>query len=189
VRTWLIGLFLGGIIGASGNSQAQSPPSQTRGHDAGCACGTRQMHFGIDWTAKEGSAVRVADDGVVVRLEEDESAAVYTQTGGFCGRYVVVKHGYPNGRVVFTRYAQLGRLVGGDDKPLRVGMQVKSRDKVGEVGKRGLFHFEVRPADQKAVDRGPEWPRIYGSDPTMEWARFLPVDPATFDFAAFAGKK
>ena len=105
------------------------------------------MHPGTDFSAPEGTPVPAADDGIVVKVEQDEQAVVDAPTAGHCGRYVVIKHSYPNGRSVFTRYAQLGRVVAGDGKPLAVGVQVKKNDKVGEIGSRKFFHFEVRPVN------------------------------------------
>lgn len=153
----------------------------------GCSCGTLQFHSGADWNAKEGTTISVADDGIVVRVEENEKAVVYSSTGGFCGRYIVVKHSYPNGRTVYTRYAQLGKLVGNDGKVISVGTRVKGRDKIGEVGKWGLFHFEVRPVDNKAKDDG-VWSKLDTGDPSLEWATYHPVDPGKFDFDEFSGK-
>ena len=165
------------------------PPAPTLGpgHRSGCSCGTLQFHSGADWNAKEGTAVPVADDGVVVRVEENEKAVVYSSTGGFCGRYVVVKHSYPNGRTAYSRYAQLGRLVDSGGKAIRVGTRVKSRDKIGEVGKWGLFHFEVRPVNSKTMDGG-AWSKLDTGDPSLEWAKYHPADPGKFDFDEFAGR-
>jgi murein DD-endopeptidase MepM/ murein hydrolase activator NlpD len=165
------------------------PPAPTlgSGQRAGCSCGTLQFHSGADWNAKEGTAIPVADDGVVVKVEENEKAIVYSSTGGFCGRYVVVKHSYPNGRTVYSRYAQLGRLVGNDGKAVRVGARLKSRDKIGEVGNWGLFHFEVRPVESKTMDSG-AWSNLDTGDPSLEWAKYHPADPGKFDFDEFAGR-
>lgn len=161
-------------------------PTLDRGQRTGCSCGTLQFHSGADWNAKEGTAIPVADEGVVVKVEENEKAIIYSPTGGFCGRYVVVKHSYPNGRTAYSRYSQLGRLVGNDGKAIRVGTRVKSRDKIGEVGKWGLFHFEVRPVDSKTKVRG-AWSNLDTGDPSLEWAKYNPVDPDKFDFDEFAG--
>jgi murein DD-endopeptidase MepM/ murein hydrolase activator NlpD len=183
-------LVFGLVVCAAGLAEAHSPAQLVQGTPRdGCDCGTMQYHTGTDWSADEGTAVPVADDGVIVRVEEDEQALVQTSTGGFCGRYVVVKHSYPNGAAVFTRYAQLGRLIGADGAALRIGMTVKARDKVGEVGKKKLLHFEVRPVDAKAIDRSPAWALYYGRDPSMEWSKYAPVDSSTFSFGAFGGKK
>jgi hypothetical protein len=35
------------------------------------------------------------------------------------------------------------------------------------------------------MDKSANWLRRYGADPTMEWSRFGPVDPVTFDPEAF----
>ncbi len=77
---------------------------------------------------KAGAPVRPMDDGVVVSVEQDEQASVDAFGIGRCGRYVVLKHTYPNGRVVFTRYAQLGRIAGTDGRPVVVGATIGKND-------------------------------------------------------------
>jgi hypothetical protein len=61
-------------------------------------------------------------------------------------------------------------------------------DKIGEVGSRKTLHFEVRPVEPATMDGSADWLRRYGADPTMEWSRFHPADPATFNFETFGGK-
>ena len=155
--------------------------------NADCGCGT-QFHSGSDFEAKEGTPVPVLADGIVVKIEQDELATVDTPTAGKCGRYVVVKHTFPNGRVAYSRYAQLGRLVDKAGKPISVGLQVKAKDSVGEVGSTGRFHFEVRPIESATMDRSPEWSQRYGADLAMDWSRYAPVDPAKFEPAEFDKK-
>jgi Peptidase family M23 len=121
-----------------------------------CGCG-RDFHSGPDYSAQPGSPVPALDDGVVVRIEQDEQAVVETPTAGRCGRYVVVKHSFPNGRAVYSRYAQLGRLASKDGTPITVGQQIRKHDAVGEVGSQALLHFEIRPADDTTMDRSAEW--------------------------------
>jgi murein DD-endopeptidase MepM/ murein hydrolase activator NlpD len=152
-----------------------------------CGCGL-QIHSGTDYEAKLGTPIPVMADGVVVKVEEDEGAVVNTPTAGPCGRYVVVKHTFPNGHVAYSRYAWLGRLVGKTGKPISIGQQVKAKDTIGEVGSKGRFHFEVRPVEEATMDRTAEWSQLYGADPTMEWSRFATVDPAKFDPVVFDGK-
>src|SRR5262249_43535138 len=137
-----------------------------------CGCGT-DFHSGPDFSAEPGSPAPAVDDGVVVRVEQDERAVVETPTAGRCGRYVVIKHSLPNGRTAYSRYAQLGRLVGQDGKPITVGQKVKTRDTVGEVGSRALLHFEIRPADEATMDRSAEWAQRYGADASMEWSKYV----------------
>jgi hypothetical protein len=36
------------------------------------------------------------------------------------------------------------------------------------------------------MDQSADWTSRYGSDQSMEWSRYQPVDPRTFDFAKFA---
>jgi hypothetical protein len=121
----------------------------------------------------------------VVKAEENELALVDTPSTGHCGRYIVIKHSYPNGRSAFTRYAELGRLVGADGRPIAAGMHVMKNAKIGEVGSRNSFHFEVRPVEPTTMDTSAGWSQRYGADPTMEWSRFQPVDPQTFHFDVF----
>lgn len=152
----------------------------------GCICGPANFHPGTDYTAPQaGMPVPAADAGVVVKIETNELALVDVSDIGHCGRYVVMKHAYPNGRSVFTRYAQLGRLVGDDGRPIAVGSRVVKRGKIGEVGSSNLFHFEIRPVERSAMDSSAAWVQRYGADPTMEWSRYRIVDPATFDFTEF----
>ena len=158
------------------------------GTGGGCGCGSAQVHTGTDYEAPKGTPIPVSADGVIVKVETDEHAMVDTSDAGWCGRYVVVRHSYPNGRSAFTRYAQLGRLVGNDGKPLKAGMHVKEKDKIGEVGSRGEFHFEIRPADPATMDTSAYWQRHYGVDPAMEWSKYPPVDPAKFNADVFGGK-
>jgi murein DD-endopeptidase MepM/ murein hydrolase activator NlpD len=153
-----------------------------------CGCGTADYHPGMDITnGVAGSPVTVTDAGVVVKAEPDENASVDALGIGRCGRYVVVKHSYPNGKELYTRYAQLGRVVGNDGEPLATGMRVKRDDKIGEIGDSKILHFEMRPVDPATMDTSTEWTARYGSDPTMEWSRYQAVDPQTFDLDGFGG--
>jgi murein DD-endopeptidase MepM/ murein hydrolase activator NlpD len=161
--------------------------TQGTAETADCGCG-KQFHSGSDYSAPSGTPVPVLEDGVVVKLEDNEQATVDAPTAGACGRYVVIKHTFPNGRVAYSRYAQLGKLAGRDGKPMAIGQQVKAKDTVGEVGSKGRFHFEVRPVDSASMDQTPEWSRLYGADPAMEWSRYQPVDPGKFDGAVFGAK-
>lgn len=149
---------------------------------AACDCGPGDIHTGADWSAPTGTAVPVAADGVIVRIENDELAAMPGEAPGSCGRYVVVRHSHPSGRVAFTRYAHLGRIVGKGSAPLAVGTKVAKGSPVGEVGTKGTLHMEVRPLDEKTADNSEALKRAYGAEPSMQWARYRAVDPATFDF-------
>jgi len=157
-----------------------------------CGCGSPDFHPGVDLTNDvAGAPVRPAADGIVVKVETDENAAVAVPTIGHCGRYIVIKHSYPDGRAVFTRYAQLGRVVGADGRPLAAGAKVTKADKIGEVGSKKVLHFEVRPVGADGVDKSAAWLAQYGADPAMAWSRYQPVDPQTFDFGKLgeAGSK
>ena len=154
-----------------------------------CGCGTADFHPGVDMTSdKEGAPVAVMDDGVVIRVEQDDQASVDAFNIGHCGRYVVVKHTYPNGHVVFSRYAQLGRIVGADGRPVAVGAKIRKQDKIGEIGPSKVLHFEIRPAVIGALKTDAAWQERYGNDPSMDWSRYDPVNPQTFDADVFAGR-
>jgi hypothetical protein len=165
---------------AAANKTEMNPP---------CGCGTPEFHPGVDFTAdKAGAPVQAMDDGVVVRVEQDEQASVDAFDIGRCGRYVVLKHSYPNGRVVFTRYAQLGRIAGTGGRPIAAGATVKKNDKIGELGPTKTLHLELRPITPATTKTDAAWQARYGNDPTMDWSRYDPVDPTKFDAAVFGDR-
>jgi murein DD-endopeptidase MepM/ murein hydrolase activator NlpD len=166
--------------------RARNPARLAADPAGNCGCGWANLHPGTDYSAPEGTAVRASADGVVVKVEDDEHAVVETPTAGHCGRYIVIKHTYPNGRAAFTRYAELGRSTGADGKPLAVGARIATGEKIGEVGSAKTLHFELRPVEPGAMDTSPAWTQRYARDPAMEWSRYPPVDPAAFDLKAFA---
>ena len=142
-----------------------SPQAQTNG----CSCGTADQHWGNDWTAKAGTPVPVAHDGTVIQIElRDDRARARKEPN--CGRYVVVRHEYPGGRIVFSRYAQLGKIEEASGVPLKVGQTFKQGQIIGKVGDIGLFHFEVRPVPAGSNQSGTDWLGV------------PPVNPNTFDF-------
>jgi murein DD-endopeptidase MepM/ murein hydrolase activator NlpD len=67
-------------------------------------------------------------------------------------------------------------------------VRVNKEDKIGEVGKKGLFHFEIRPLNDKEMDTSAAWSKLYAGDPSMVWSKYQPVDPSTFDFDEYCGK-
>jgi murein DD-endopeptidase MepM/ murein hydrolase activator NlpD len=155
----------------------------------GCGCGAADFHPGVDYTSeKAGMPVAAVDDGVVIRVEQDDQAAVEFFNIGRCGRYVVLKHSYPNGHVVFTRYAQLGRIVGANGRPIVAGATIRKNDKIGEVGPTKVLHFEVRPVAAGTTQTDAAWQARYGTESSMEWSRYDAVDPQTFDADIFAGR-
>ena len=155
-----------------------------------CGCGTPEFHPGADFASdKAGAPVQAMDDGVVVRVEQDEQASIDALGIGRCGRYVVLKHSYPNGRVVFTRYAQLGRVAGTGGRPIAAGATVKKNDRIGEVGPTKTLHFELRPITPATTQTDAAWQARYGNDATMDWSRYDPVDPQKFDADVFGGRK
>jgi Peptidase family M23 len=155
-----------------------------------CGCGTPEFHPGVDFTSdKAGAPVQAMDDGVVIRVEQNEQASVDALGIGRCGRYVVLKHSYPNGRVVFTRYGQLGRIAGAGGRPIAAGSTVKKNDRIAEVGPTKTLHLELRPITPATTQTDAAWQARYGKDPTMEWSRYDPVDPQKFDADVFGGRK
>lgn len=161
----------------SAPQQVQSEISPTKG----CSCGNTSFHSGVDYQGKPGTPIPVADDGIVIRIELDQKTLVLAPTAGACGRYIVVKHTYANGRSVFTRYGQLGNLATIDGSPLAVGMHLKKDATIASTGSTGFFHFEVRPVSEK--ENGV--PPAYANDAGFEWLQYKPVDPRTFDFEKF----
>jgi hypothetical protein len=179
----LVNEFSTGAAVAAGKS---GPTSDRQVNGPPCGCGTADFHPGIDMTNDTAETpVRAVGDGVVVKVEEDDQAAVDVPRIGRCGRYVVLKHTYPNGHVAFTRYAQLGRVVGADGRPITPGMRVRKTDKIGEVGASTILHFEVRPVVRGTAEPLAGWTSPYASDPAMEWSRYESVDPKSFDIDTF----
>ena len=179
------GLLVNEFSTAATNAPAKSGSASdapAKGNGPPCGCGSPDFHPGMDVTNDiAGATVQAVDDGVVVKVEQDEQAAVEMPNIGRCGRYVVVKHSYPNGHVAFTRYAQLGRIVDAEGRALASGARVGKATKIGEVGSSAILHFEVRPVAPGNIEQGAGWATRYGADPAMEWARYQPVDPKTFD--------
>ena len=96
----------------SSGDEPQDAEKQAEQDGPPCGCGSPDFHPGMDITnGAEGVRIQSVDDGVVVKVEQDEQAVVDIPNIGRCGRYVVIKHSYPNGRVVFMRYAQLDPMV------------------------------------------------------------------------------
>ncbi|CCE09754.1 conserved exported hypothetical protein [Bradyrhizobium sp. STM 3843] len=167
---------------------AEPAKPQSEAKMASCGCWTLGDHPGIDMTAdKEGMPVAAMEDGVVVKVEAAEQTPGDLPMIGGCGRYVVLKHVYPNGAVVFTRYVHLGRLVDSKGKVPAVGARVKNGEKIGEVGPSKVLHFELRPVAQGNATSDPAWAQRYGGIADMEWSQYQPVDPQKFDPDAFGG--
>jgi hypothetical protein len=185
------------LVNEFSTEAASNPPKSGSSSDQAangttppCGCRTADFHPGVDMTNDvAGAPVHAVEDGVVVKVEEDEQAAVEALNIGRCGRYVVVKQSYPNGHVVFTRYAQLGRIVDADGRAIAPGTRIKKNDKIGEVGSSKILHFEVRPVAPGGIEQDAGWTARYGADPSMEWSRYQAVDPQTFDPDIFGGKR
>jgi hypothetical protein len=164
-----ISLVLFCLAASAFTHPAIANPDSPQAQSAGCSCGTADNHWGNDWTAKAGTPVPVAQNGTVIQIEQSGVAARARKEPN-CGRYVVVRHEYPGGRIVFSRYAQLGQIEEVNGVPLKVGQTLKQGQIIGKVGDIGLFHFEVRP-----VPSG-------GNQSKADWLSVPPVNPNSFDF-------
>ncbi|CAL75731.1 hypothetical protein; putative signal peptide [Bradyrhizobium sp. ORS 278] len=162
------------------------PPSETA--MASCGCWALRDHPGIDVDAgKEGAPIAVIEEGVVVKLEPADQAPADLPVIGGCGRYVVLKHTYPNGAVLFTRYVHLGRLADATGQPPAVGARFKRGEKIAEAGPDRIVHFELRPVALGNTTADAAWVKQYDGIADMEWSRYEPVDPKKFDPDAFGG--
>jgi murein DD-endopeptidase MepM/ murein hydrolase activator NlpD len=167
---------------------AEQAKPQSETEMASCRCWSLRDHPGIDLDAgKEGAPVAVMEDGVVVKVEQSDQAPADLPIIGGCGRYVVLKHSYPNGAVVFTRYVHLGRLVDSKGQVPAIGARFKKGDKIAEVGPSGILHFELRPVAQGNATADTAWAGQYRGIADMEWSGYEPVDPRKFDPEAFGG--
>lgn len=179
------GLMVNEFLTLRSLPRADGPADKTM---TSCGCWTKDEHPGVDFTADTaGAPVAAMADGVVVKIEASEQAPGDLPIIGGCGRYVVLKHTYPNGGIVYTRYVQLGRINGPKGAPLALGARVKAKDPIGEVGPRNVLHFEIRPVAPGNVTADKAWAERYGNVPDMEWSRYDTVDPKKFDAAAFGG--
>jgi Peptidase family M23 len=169
-------------------SEQQATKPKVGNEMASCGCWTLRDHPGIDMASdKEGTPVAVMHDGVVVKIEQTEQAPADLPIIGGCGRYVVLKHSYPNGAVVYTRYVHLGRIVDSKGLVPAAGASFKKGEKIGEVGPSKILHFELRPVAPGNVTANTAWAKQYGAIADMEWSRYEPVDPQKFDPVAFGG--
>jgi murein DD-endopeptidase MepM/ murein hydrolase activator NlpD len=181
------GLLVNEFLTPRSFPRADKPKNTTM---TSCGCWTQDEHPGIDVTVDAaGGPVAAIADGVVVKIETSAQAPADLPIIGGCGRYVVLKHTYPNGRMVYTRYVQLGRIIGPKGEPLAVGASVKAKETIGEIGPNKVLHFELRPVAPGTTTTDQAWAERYGNVPDMEWSRYDPVDPQKFDAASFGGVK
>lgn len=92
--------------------------------------GYKRMHRGIDFSARRGTPVLAAGDGVIERVG----------TYGNYGKFIKIRHG----SIYMTGYAHLN----GYAKGLKPGMRVSQGDVIGYVGSTGLasgpnLHYEI----------------------------------------------
>ena len=55
-------------------------------------------------------------------------------------------------------------------------------------GAKPFLHFESRPVAAGTIRTDTAWQDRYGKDPSMDWSRYDPVNPQTFDADAFGGR-
>lgn len=101
--------------------------------------GRGKLHSGIDFSAKTGTPVRAAGNGIVIKAE---------RKGGY-GRVVYIDHGAG----FVTRYAHLNSIA------VKEGDNITSGTRIGAVGSSGRvtgphLHFEVRVLGE-AIDPAP----------------------------------
>ncbi|WP_139031527.1 M23 family metallopeptidase [Bradyrhizobium sp. ORS 375] len=180
------GLLVNEFQTAQPAAPAASQPSETA--MSSCGCWSLRDHPGIDVDAgKEGAPVGVMEDGVVVKVEAADQAPADLPVIGGCGRYLVLKHSYPNGAVLYTRYVHLGRLADAKGEMPAVGARYKRGDKIAEVGPSRILHVELRPVALGNTTADAAWLKQYDGIADMEWSRYEPVDPRKFDPDAFGG--
>lgn len=96
---------------------------------------TRRMHWGMDFSAPQGTNIYATGDGVVQLAKKSRK--------GF-GNHVVINHGYG----YETTYAHMSKFY------VRKGQNVKRGDLIGLVGSTGSstaphLHYEVKKGNQK----------------------------------------
>ncbi len=108
--------------------------------------GCYRMHNGIDI-----SGGGIAGKPIVASASGQVIASMGTWESGGYGNYVIISHGYVDGRLITTHYAHMM-----DGSRASVGQTVNQGDIIGYVGTTGAstgyhLHFEVR-ADNIPVD-------------------------------------
>ena len=92
-----------------------------------------KMHYGLDFTAPLGTAIRATGAGKIVRIQNERS--------GY-GKSILIDHGYG----YTTLYAHM------KDVEVHVGQQVNKGEQIGTIGNSGTstaphLHYEVRFKD------------------------------------------
>lgn len=166
-------LLLASICAAlHGWAAAQPTAANATNAGSGCSCGSTEFHSGEDWSGAEGSVVHAVERGRVVALVPKAGVTDDGSGTAHCGRYIVLRHAFPNGKLAYTRYAQLGSIESAYHRPIHIGDIVRKGQALGRIGKQGSFHFEVR------VD----------TELQQSWTTATFVAPSEFDFDAY-GKK
>ena len=118
--------------------------------------GKRDPHHGVEFLNSQGTPVIAAADGEVIVAGTDITTT-YGLFPNAYGNLVVLQHEFPGiDKPVFTLYGHLYSI------NVKVGDQVKTGDKIGEVGRTGSatgshLHFEVRYGENTyAASRNPE---------------------------------
>lgn len=96
--------------------------------------GSKDYHNGIDLAASTGDSVLAWKDGVVADIKTVGSTS--------WGNYVILFHGYYDGKAIYTAYAHLDKIL------VNKGDTVLQQSKIGEAGNTGNsygshLHFEV----------------------------------------------
>jgi hypothetical protein len=106
--------------------------------------GTRPPHHGVEFENPTGTPVLASYGGNVV-YAGDDGISLFSPWKDFYGNLIVIKHEnqFPDHPILFTLYAHLSKV------DVRSGQNVKTGDKIGEVGLSGSasgshLHFEVR---------------------------------------------
>jgi hypothetical protein len=131
--------FLSRPIGSQDNDLIE--PGYRFGSTMG---GTRPPHHGVEFENPTGTPVLASYSGKVV-YAGDDGISLFSPWKDFYGNLIVIKHEkqFPDHPILFTLYAHLSTV------DVRSGQNVKTGDKIGEVGLSGSasgshLHFEIR---------------------------------------------
>jgi murein DD-endopeptidase MepM/ murein hydrolase activator NlpD len=102
---------------------------------------TKKFHYGIDFSAKNGTPIYATGNGVIIHI--DDKVKSYTGGRGY-GNHVIIDHGYG----YKTLYAHMSKI------NVKKGQVVKRNHVIGEVGNTGKstgphLHYEVMKDNKK----------------------------------------